>query len=50
LETDFPEARLGPHGDTPKIYCVACQRGVFNPLYEFEMAKYHPEFGGMNSR
>lgn len=55
LNTDFlnplggtyPEARLGPHGDAPKVYCMTCHQGVFKPLYGLSMAKDFPELGGV---
>jgi hypothetical protein len=28
----FPQHRLGPHGDAPKIGCATCHKGTFKPL------------------
>jgi photosynthetic reaction center cytochrome c subunit len=28
----FPDYRLGPHGDAPKIGCATCHKGTFKPL------------------
>ncbi len=28
----FPDFRLGPHGDAPKVGCATCHKGVFKPL------------------
>jgi photosynthetic reaction center cytochrome c subunit len=28
----FPQHRLGPHGDAPKVGCATCHKGTFKPL------------------
>jgi len=28
----FPNYRLGPHGDAPKVGCATCHKGAFKPL------------------
>jgi photosynthetic reaction center cytochrome c subunit len=49
LKSTFPEARLGPHGDNPKLNCATCHQGVNKPLYGISMAKSYPELGGQPS-
>ena len=39
----LPPGRLGPTGDTPKIYCGTCHQGAFKPLYGAPMIKFYPE-------
>ncbi len=46
LKGVFPPARLGEHGDNPKLNCATCHQGVSKPLYGVSMAKDYPELGG----
>ncbi|MEI7464747.1 MAG: photosynthetic reaction center cytochrome PufC [Burkholderiales bacterium] len=32
LTSTFPDYRLGPHGDAPKVGCATCHKGTFKPL------------------
>ena len=43
LKGVFPAARLGPHGDLPKLDCLTCHQGAFKPLLGAKMAKDFPE-------
>ena len=43
LKGVFPTARLGPHGDVPKVDCMTCHQGVYKPLLGAQMAKDYPE-------
>ena len=43
LKGTLPPDRLGPTGDTPKIYCATCHQGANKPLYGAPMLKYYPE-------
>jgi photosynthetic reaction center cytochrome c subunit len=47
LQSVFPEKRLGPLGDVPKINCATCHQGVNKPLNGVSMAKDYPELGGI---
>jgi photosynthetic reaction center cytochrome c subunit len=47
LKASFPENRLGPHGDGPKLDCATCHQGVNKPMYGISMAKDYPELGGI---
>jgi photosynthetic reaction center cytochrome c subunit len=42
LGAEFPENRLGPTGDAPKVACGTCHQGVAKPLYGAAMAKDYP--------
>jgi photosynthetic reaction center cytochrome c subunit len=50
LKSVFPAARLGPHGDNPKLDCATCHQGVNKPMYGLSLAKDYPELGGVSSR
>ncbi|WP_428491276.1 photosynthetic reaction center cytochrome PufC [Rhodopila sp.] len=39
----FPQARLGPEGDSPKVNCATCHNGVYKPLFGVSMVKDFPE-------
>jgi photosynthetic reaction center cytochrome c subunit len=39
LTSTFPENRLGPTGDAPKVNCATCHNGVFKPLLGVSMLK-----------
>ena len=43
LKGTLPPERLGPAGDTPKIYCATCHQGANKPLYGAPMLKLYPE-------
>jgi len=43
LKSELPPERLGPGGDSPKIYCATCHQGSNKPLYGQPMLKYYPE-------
>jgi photosynthetic reaction center cytochrome c subunit len=43
LKTVFPPARLGPEGDSPKVYCSTCHNGVYKPLFGVSMVTTFPE-------
>jgi len=47
LQSVFPATRLGPLGDSPKIYCATCHQGVNKPLLGVSLAKDWPELGGV---
>ena len=49
IKASFPENRLGPHGDGPKLNCATCHQGVNKPLYGVSMAKDYPELGGVSA-
>jgi photosynthetic reaction center cytochrome c subunit len=42
LASAFPQNRLGPTGDGPKLSCATCHRGVYKPLYGVPMVKDYP--------
>ena len=42
----FPPSRLGPNGDTPKVFCATCHQGAYKPLYGAQMAKDFPGLHG----
>ena len=46
LKDVFPQQRLGPHGDVPKVSCGTCHRGVSKPLFGVSMLKDYPELAG----
>ncbi|MBV9880399.1 MAG: photosynthetic reaction center cytochrome c subunit [Gemmatirosa sp.] len=46
LQSVFPAARLGPHGDAPKLQCVTCHQGVYKPLGGAQMVKDYPALWG----
>jgi photosynthetic reaction center cytochrome c subunit len=43
LTSTFPAARLGPHGDGPKVNCLTCHQGVYKPLFGVSMLGDYPE-------
>jgi photosynthetic reaction center cytochrome c subunit len=45
LKTVFPANRLGPLGDSPKVQCATCHKGVYKPLFGVSMVKDYPEIG-----
>lgn len=42
LAKTYPEHRLGPMGDPPKVNCKTCHRGVYKPLLGAQMLKDYP--------
>ena len=50
LKSVFPENRLGPLGDSPKVYCATCHQGVNKPLYGVSLAQDWPELGGVKAK
>lgn len=42
LGPEYPENRLGPLGDAPKVSCATCHNGVNKPLYGARMAADYP--------
>ena len=42
LGPEYPENRLGPTGDAPKLSCATCHNGVNKPLYGAKMAADYP--------
>jgi photosynthetic reaction center cytochrome c subunit len=49
LKAELPTMRLGPLGDSPKVYCETCHQGVNKPLQGVSIAKDWPELGGVAS-
>ncbi len=43
LKDTFPQSRLGPTGDAPKLNCATCHNGESKPLYGQSMLKDNPE-------
>ncbi len=43
LQSTFPAARLGPHGDVAKVNCTTCHQGAYKPLLGASMVKTYPE-------
>jgi photosynthetic reaction center cytochrome c subunit len=43
LTSTFPQNRLGPTGDVPKVNCATCHQGVNKPLLGQSMLKDYPE-------
>jgi len=43
LKPEFPAARLGPLGDSPKVNCATCHQGVYKPLFGKSLAVDFPE-------
>lgn len=50
LKTVFPDHRLGPTGDAPKVGCQTCHKGVFKPLFGVSMLGDYPELAGYRER
>jgi len=46
LEPVFPQFRLGPQGDGPKVGCATCHKGTFKPLNGVSMLPDFPELIG----
>jgi photosynthetic reaction center cytochrome c subunit len=46
LKDVFPQNRLGPLGDVPKVSCATCHQGVNKPLLGANMLKDYPELAG----
>jgi photosynthetic reaction center cytochrome c subunit len=42
LASTFPEERLGPAGDGPKLNCATCHQGAFKPLLGTSMLVDYP--------
>jgi photosynthetic reaction center cytochrome c subunit len=47
LEPQFPEHRLGPNGDGPKLACATCHKGTYKPLYGETMLVDYPSLRGV---
>ena len=47
LRPVFPDYRLGPAGDAPKVGCETCHKGAFKPLYGVSMLGDYPELAGV---
>jgi photosynthetic reaction center cytochrome c subunit len=45
LKDTLPAARLGPHGDVPKLNCASCHQGAYKPLYGASQLADFPELG-----
>ena len=46
LGVQYPESRLGPQGDPPKVNCGTCHQGAYKPLYGASMLTDYPALGG----
>jgi photosynthetic reaction center cytochrome c subunit len=46
LASVFPDYRLGPEGDGPKVGCETCHKGSFKPLLGVSMLGDYPELAG----
>ncbi len=42
LGPQYPQYRLGPMNDAPKLNCATCHQGVYKPLYGVNMVKDYP--------
>ncbi|MEO8936375.1 MAG: photosynthetic reaction center cytochrome PufC [Burkholderiaceae bacterium] len=42
----FPEYRLGPTGDVPKLNCATCHQGAYKPLYGADILHGYPGLVG----
>ena len=42
----FPENRLGPTGDVPKLNCATCHQGAYKPLYGADILHGYPGLTG----
>lgn len=47
LKPQFPDYRLGPLGDGPKLACKTCHKGAFKPLLGVSMLGDYPELAGV---
>ena len=51
LDGVFPQNRLGPTGDVPKLNCATCHQGAYKPLYGADILHGYPGLvGGLNSK
>lgn len=48
LKDILPQARLGAHGESPKINCLTCHQGVSKPVLGARMAEQYPELLATN--
>jgi len=46
LSNVFPENRLGPTGDVPKLNCATCHQGAYKPLYGTDILHGYPGLAG----
>jgi photosynthetic reaction center cytochrome c subunit len=46
LASTFPQDRLGPLGDGPKVNCATCHQGVYKPMFGAGLVKDYPELAG----
>ncbi len=42
----FPDRRLGPTGDVPKLNCATCHQGAYKPLYGADILHGYPGLTG----
>ncbi len=42
----FPQNRLGPTGDVPKLNCATCHQGAYKPLYGADILHGYPGLAG----
>ncbi|MGF1455995.1 MAG: photosynthetic reaction center cytochrome PufC [Alphaproteobacteria bacterium] len=42
----YPDYRLGPTGDAPKVNCTTCHQNINKPLYGVSMVKDYPALAG----
>ena len=45
----FPENRLGPTGDVPKLNCATCHQGAYKPLYGADILHGYPGLTGVKA-
>jgi outer membrane protein OmpA-like peptidoglycan-associated protein len=46
LKALYPDNRLGPEGDAPKVGCDTCHKGAYKPLLGVSMLGDYPELAG----
>ena len=46
LGSEYPDNRLGPHGDAPKGYCATCHQGQTKPLNGDDAVSDYPSLSG----
>jgi photosynthetic reaction center cytochrome c subunit len=46
LASTFPQDRLGPLGDGPKVNCATCHQGVYKPMFGARVVKDYLELSG----
>ncbi len=46
LGPEYPDNRLGPHGDAPKGYCATCHQGQTKPLNGADAVSDYPSLSG----